>query len=185
MGSSNGEIAERLFTVLGGLLLTYVVGLIYLNARFGSGLAPAPFLTTMFLLGLAAGFVCTSLLPPLFAYRLVLLVGAIAVLGVAASSHHQFFFWFAAVPSVGALAATLPLLEARRVVGAWRAMPLRCCASAVTRDYSCSVRADLRVRFVRYRMNGRLGTRRATSLKPAASNTDATPWNGSPLPSTG
>lgn len=109
MEGSKGAIAARLFTVLGGLLLTYIVGLIYLNARFGSGLAPAPFLATMFLIGLVAGFMCTSLLPPLFAYRLVMLVGVIAVLGVAASSHRQFFFWFAAVPSVGALTATLPL----------------------------------------------------------------------------
>ena len=188
MGSSNGEITERLFTVLGGLLLTCVVGLIYLNARFGAGLAPAPFLTTMFLIGLVTGFMCTSLLPPSFAYRLVLLVGAIAVLGVAASSHHQFFFWFAAVPSVGALSRNAPAFEVRRVVGAWRAMPYRCAAERrVARDYVlCSGASPTCASvFVRYRMNGRLGTRRATSLKPAASNTDATPWNGSPLPSTG
>lgn len=109
MESSRSAIARRLFAVLGGLLLTYFVGLIYLNARFGSGLAPAPFLAFFYVCGLAAGFVGSAMLPSSITYRVVLLVGTVAVLGVAASSHAQFFFWFAAVPSVGALAATLPL----------------------------------------------------------------------------
>ena len=109
MESPKSAIAGRLFAVLGGLLLTYVVGLIYLNARFGSGLAPAPFLTFVYVCGLAVGFVVGAVLPSSITYRLVLLVGTVAALGVVASSHSQFFLWFAAVPSVGGLAATLPL----------------------------------------------------------------------------
>ena len=123
MRSSKSTLASRLFVVLGGLLLTYVVGLAYLNARFDSGLAPAPFLTTMFLFGMATGFVCASLLPPSIAYRLVLLVAAVAVIGIAASSNPVLLL----VRRDSELRRTLrnaPASEGRRVVGAWRAMPL-------------------------------------------------------------
>ncbi len=109
MGSSNGEIKDRLVTVLGGLLLTCVVGLFYLDARFGSGLAPAPFLAFVYVCGLAAGFLAGLVLPSSMAYRLVLLVATVATIGVAASGDSQIYFWFGAIPSVGALAATFPL----------------------------------------------------------------------------
>lgn len=114
MDSSKGAIAERLFTVLGGLLLTYVAGLIYLNARFGSGLAPAPFLAFFYLCGLAVGFVAGVVLPSSLAYRVALLVGTVAVIGMVSSSNSQIYFWFGAIPSLGALAATLPLPDAAK-----------------------------------------------------------------------
>jgi hypothetical protein len=99
---------SRLFVVLVGLLLTDIFGLAYLNAKFDSGLAPAPFLTFMYLLGFIAGLTSAAVLRRSIMRRAALLLMTIAALAIVMDVAPQFFFWFAVVPSIGALAATLP-----------------------------------------------------------------------------
>lgn len=68
-------------------------------------------MSTMF--GLFMGVGVAALLPSPSPYRVSLLAAVIALIGMMASGESQFFFWFGAIPSMGALAATLPLRGAR------------------------------------------------------------------------
>ena len=110
------RLARRLWLILGVQLLTYVVALIYLDGRFHAGFDPLPFLAAAFVLGLIVGLASRLVIGNAIASRLALIVGVIALLEVVIADS-RIFFSCGLIPSLGALAITLPLPRPAAIAG--------------------------------------------------------------------
>ena len=100
---------RRLICLLVGLAVTLLVGLSVIEARFGAGLAPAPFLVAGYALGAAAFLIINALAGSCSMLRVAVTAGLVAGIAIVfGGAGRQFTAWVVLLPASGAIAASVP-----------------------------------------------------------------------------